>query len=156
MRIADRSSPHEQWIGGDALSRVEPDAPATVGRVVSTEALPPLRAVTADQELFTVVRDWTRDSIRPVPLPTGWAGTDATLLVTTPGPWTSVVALAVLDERELHPLLVLKNAVALWAVHRDLPDGLISSADWRWLRHLCLLHNPALDGALVAVDRAVR
>lgn len=97
--------------------------PGTVARMVSTEALPPLRAVTADQELFVVVRDWTRDSIRPIPLPGGWTGTDATLVVKTPAPWTSVVALAVLNERELHPLLVLKNAVALWAVHRDPPEA---------------------------------
>lgn len=121
-----------------------------------SEVLPPLRAVTADHELFTIVRDWTRDSIRPVGVPTGWTGVGATLVVKAPAPWASVVAFAVRNDHELIPLLVLKNAVALWAVHRDLPDGIVGAADWLWLRHLCLLHNPGLDGALTVIGQAVQ
>ncbi|TWP32313.1 hypothetical protein [Leekyejoonella antrihumi] len=120
------------------------------------DVLPPLHAITADHELYTIVRDWTRDSIRPVPVPANWKGAGATLMVKTPGPWASVVAFGVRNEHELSPLLVLKNAIALWAVHRDLPDGIIDSADWTWLRHLCLLHNPGLDGALTVIGQAVR
>lgn len=119
------------------------------------EVLPPMRAVTADRDLFAIVRFWTRDSIQPVPAPEGWMSLHATLLVKAPAPWTAVVAFTVLTERKLRPLLVLKNVVALWAVHHDLPDGMVSPDDWVWFRHLCLLHNPGLDGALAVIGEAV-
>ena len=132
-------------------------SPSGYGRYMAadTEPLPPLRAVAADEDLFTIVRDWTRDSIQPVRAPEGWANFCATVMVKTPDPWGSVVAFCVVAHREIRPLLVLKNAVALWAVHRNLPDGPVSPADWIWFRRLCLLHNPGLDGALTVIGRAV-
>lgn len=76
-------------------------------------------------------------------------------MVKTPASWTSVLAFCVVIDREIRPLLVLKNAVAIWAVHGQRPDGPAGPADWTWFGQLCQLHNPGLDGALTVLGEAV-
>lgn len=88
-------------------------APGTVIAMVrGPSTLPPLYAVTAGDELFEIVRGWTRDGLGPVSSLASEHG-DRTLLIKTLSPWTSLVAFAVLGHGQLRPMLVLKNAVAL-------------------------------------------
>jgi hypothetical protein len=110
--------------------------------------------VTADEDLFIVVRAWARGDLCDSPEPDDGGLEQQTLLITTPAPWRTIVAIAQRRNGLLRPMLVLKNAVALWALRRPLEDGPVSVDSWPALRRLFMIHNPGLDGLLHLLDHA--
>lgn len=111
-----------------------------------------LRLVTADDEMFAVVRRWAQGNLHDVPAN---GGPDGTLLIVTPGPWCSIVAISQRRAAVLRPVLILKNAVALWPLRQPPPDGPLPTTAWAPLRRLVLIHNPGLGGILSLLDHAV-
>lgn len=109
--------------------------------------------LTAEEDLFIIVRAWARGDLRDS-TELGGGGLDDTLLIATPPPWRTIVAIAQRRNGVLRPMLVLKNAVALWALRRPLDDGPVSVDSWPALRRLFMIHNPGLDGLLHLLDHA--
>lgn len=109
--------------------------------------------VTADEELFHTVRAWAHGDLRERAWP-AVRGSDQTLLIATPAPWRTIVAIAQTRGGVLRPMVVLKNAVALWALGQPFDDGPVSVDFWPGLRRQFMIHNPGLEGMLRLIDRA--
>lgn len=125
-----------------------------VGMASLDWTLEELWLVTADHALYEVVRRWTRGDLRDVSAPELSSG-ERTLLIATPAPWRSIVAVAQQRSGLLRPMLVVKNAIALWSLTDPPDDGPLLAESWPSLRHRFLIHNPGLSGVLQLLDRTI-
>lgn len=117
-------------------------------------SLEELWLVTADHALFEVVHCWAQGDLRDVAAP-DTADAERTLLITSPAPWRSIVAVAQQRSGLLYPVVVLKNAVALWSLPDPPDDGPLPAESWPSLRRRFLIHNPGLSGVLSLLDRTI-
>jgi hypothetical protein len=121
--------------------------------------------VAADDELYGLVRQWARGDLREsewsAPFREGRASTARpacarTLFITTPEPWRCIVAVAQAASGRIRPLLVPKNAIALWSLPNPPEQGKLNADDWPSLRRRFLIHNPGLSGFLNILDTEIQ
>ena len=111
--------------------------------------------VTADRKLFDAVCGWAYGTLSHIPAPEEFVRSARMLLITTPAPWRSIVAIAEQHGDVLQPVIVVKNAVALWSMKEPPLEGLLSSETWFRLRQRFLIHNPGLAGLLEHLDQRI-
>lgn len=115
-----------------------------------------IRLVTADEQLRMLVLKWAQGNLVISGCSTFDALGSRTLFITTPEPWRSIVAVARLTSGVLRPLMVPKNAIALWSLPTPPPEGRLTMNNWVLVRRRFLIHNPGLSGFLDLLDDEMR
>lgn len=117
-----------------------------------------MRLTIADEELSSRVRRW---AVEGTFRPWHWTATEpfegALLAVATPGPLGFLAAFCEQDDRQVTPLLLLKNAVPLYEAPDAYETDRVSAETWAQIRRAVLLYNPGLGGCLdLFEDRYLR